>query len=81
MDTPNRELQTGTAGAGLGLALHLASFATARHNDSLKLSLQSPSLLIIKDRSGTFKCPQCAQLLGASVLGDGFGALRHGVFG
>ena len=83
MDTPNRELQSGTAGAGLGLALHLASFSTARHRSGLKKSEKSHDYNSMRPRdvcegSRTTTIPQ---LLGASVLGDGFGALRHRVLG
>ena len=33
MDPANGELEAGPAGAGLGLALHLASLTTSRHRD------------------------------------------------
>ena len=35
MDTSHGELQTSPGGPGLGLALHLASFATSRHSDAV----------------------------------------------
>ena len=37
VNTPYRELQTGTGAAGLALSLCLASFTTSRHDDSLRL--------------------------------------------
>ena len=51
MDTADRELESCPAGAGLGLSLHLASLATARHLCSALIKV-CKTVAIIEDRNG-----------------------------
>ena len=48
MDAADRELESCPAGAGLGLSLHLASLATARHFCGFFKDLQRSGILNVE---------------------------------